>query len=207
MPPKRILEKGQRFGRLTVTEISKSNRNKVFWLCLCDCGNQKFIQSQQLTSGKTKSCGCYRKDVSRKNNTTHGESKKTKEYQTWISMKNRCLNPKDASYKKYGARGITVCKKWKNSYQNFLKDMGRAPTKFHSIDRIDSSKNYYPKNCRWATRKQQAQNTKRNYTITYNNETLCLSEWARRLEINPSTLRYRLKNWSIKKALTTQKSF
>ena len=96
---------------------------------------------------------------------THGEVRaidgrrvSTPEYRSWQMMKNRCHNPKARDYAYYGGRGISVCKRWRESYEAFLADMGRRPSALHTLDRIKGSKNYTPGNCRWATRQEQARN-------------------------------------------------
>lgn len=121
-------------------------------------------------------------------------------YKTWQAMIQRCTNPNFTTYYHYGAKGITVYKHW-TKFENFLADMGERPLGT-TIDRIDNKKGYAPRNCRWATYKEQGQNQKRNRLITFRGEVHCLSEWARRLGINASTLDTRLKKWPIEKALT-----
>jgi len=120
-------------------------------------------------------------------------------------MKNRTTNSNNKSFHRYGGRGIKVCNRWSKSFENFIKDMGQRPTKNHSIDRIDNDGNYTPVNCRWATKKEQSNNTKTNRFITFNHETKTIAEWARKLNINYVTLLRRLSNlnWSIEKSLTT----
>jgi hypothetical protein len=121
-------------------------------------------------------------------------------------MINRCNNVNVNCYEEYGGRGISVCDQWKKSYTSFLKDMGRKPTAKHSIDRIDSNANYTPENCRWATPKQQARNTRRNRMITYNGETRCLAEWAEILGFNYSMVSIRVyRGWTFERAITTPK--
>lgn len=106
-------------------------------------------------------------------------------------------------YKDYGGRGVKVCDRWKNSFGDFLQDMGERPDNM-SIDRIENSKGYKPENCRWATKEEQMQNVRTNRNITFNGETLCLTAWARKLGITHSSLQGRLKRgWSLEKTLTT----
>ena len=150
---------GQRFGKLIVISFSYIRKGKAYWLCICDCkkGKVVIVRGTNLRMGHPKSCGwCggYPGAV------RHGDCVrgKTKEYQAWSDMLQRCYNPNCKDYKNYGGRGITVCDRWLHSYENFLKDMGRAPGKGYSIDRINNNGNYDPGNCRWATSSQQNSN-------------------------------------------------
>jgi len=129
----------------------------------------------------------------------------TKLYKTFVRIKCRCYNIKDKRYKDYGGRGITVCDEWRNSFEQFAKDMGEPPTKKHSIDRIDNNKGYSKENCRWATPKQQANNTRLTTFITYKNETKSLSEWTKISKLRKGTIITRLRRgWTIEKALFTK---
>lgn len=176
---------GYRFNNLTVIEFLGSNevsgRKRISWLCRCDCGKTIPVDSGKINY--TESCGCKTGDLISKFKTTHGATK-TAEYKSWSHMKSRCYNPKDAKYKNYGERGITVCDRWLKSFEQFLSDMGKKPTKNHSIDRIDNNGNYELKNCRWGTSIEQMNNTTRNKFITFNGETLTVSLWAVKLGWN-----------------------
>lgn len=154
---------GLRFGHWTVISYAGRNKNGfTLWLCQCDCGTKKEVCGYTLRDGSSQSCGCSRNERL-KNSGWHGEShihpngKGTKEYQAWKGMIERCtvMKPKN---KYYCGRGISVCKKWLNSYPAFLADVGRAPTSSHSLDRIDVNGNYEPGNVRWATPFQQVHN-------------------------------------------------
>lgn len=175
------------------------------WLCACDCGVQKEIDSNVLRQGDTLSCGCYRSEMKsrmiREIRTTHGRSRSSI-YSIWCKMRERCKNPKESSFSRYGGRGISVCERWDSSFENFLSDVGERP-KGKTLDRIDNSGNYEPSNCRWATPKEQAWNTRRNRYFEADGETLILSEWAKRLGTSTDTIDLRLKaGWPVEQALT-----
>lgn len=123
-------------------------------------------------------------------------------YGRWRRMIQRCSDPNADDYIHYGARGIKVCERWQ-SFANFLADMGEPPTG-HSLDRINPSGDYSPDNCRWVTQSVQMRNTRATRYISFGAKTQCLSDWAAELGIDTSTLRYRLQNWPIEKALSAQ---
>jgi hypothetical protein len=154
----------EQFGRLTALKpISKIN-GAYIWLCHCSCGIEVEVCSGSLKSGRTSSCGCLQKELARELHTKHGFSH-TPEYNAWINMKLRCTSPKCKYYKDYGGRGIQVCERWRESFENFLSDMGKKPSPELSIDRINNDGNYEPGNCRWATKIEQTNNRKRKLRI------------------------------------------
>lgn len=192
---------GKVFDRLTVVEELKerNKQGRYLYRCKCVCGNEVISADNNLTSGDTKSCGC--KNI--ENITKHGMAN-SPEYKTWTRIKQRCLNPKNTSYKYYGAKGITVANEWVQSFDTFLKDMGRRPSDAYSIDRIDNTKGYSKENCRWATREIQDNNTSRNILLTYKGVTMNVTQWAKKLGMKPHSLQSRLYlGWSIERALTT----
>lgn len=162
---------GQKFGRLTVIEPTEKRKGGIVWKCVCDCGNKREVSAGILRSGRAISCGCWR----RKRTVKHGCSRLgfvTPEYRTWYSMKRRCLNSNNKFYKYYGGRGIIVCDRWLNSFENFLEDMGERPNPELSIDRINNDGNYEPNNCRWATQKEQMAHIRRlKWFIAFNKKT------------------------------------
>jgi len=120
-------------------------------------------------------------------------------------MWQRCTTPENPNYARYGGRGIRVCERWKK-FENFFADMGKRPSPKHSIERKDNDGDYTPKNCVWATREEQANNTRRNRYLTHNGETLTLEAWAKRLGLSSSTLSHRLtKGWPLEEVLTTKR--
>lgn len=182
---------GQVFGRLTVLELlpeRSANGSKV-WKCRCSCGKYHAAQACNLNFGQTNSCGCLKEQT--KSNFRHGGCG-TREYAIWKGLTKRCYNPKAVHYHNYGGRGIKVCSRWRNSFENFLADMGKCP-KGKSIDRFpDKDGDYKPSNCRWATHTEQARNRRNNFLIEYRGETKCLQEWAEIFGLKSMLLRRRL---------------
>lgn len=150
--------RGKEFGRLTALEaVGRTPWRNILWRCACTCGEEVVVAAGSLKGKKTESCGCLHREVTGNRARTHGGST-TPEYRVWESMKARCYIPSSTSYPWYGARGITVCDRWKNSFENFLADMGRRPSEKHTIERKDNDGNYTPLNCVWATWSEQRRN-------------------------------------------------
>ncbi len=147
----------KRFGRLIVKSFSKRINGKLYWNCLCDCGNEKVVFQSCLLTGGTSSCGCLKG----RRGTTHGGSY-SYTYKAWRNMRKRCLQPNFKYYYNYGGRGITITEKWlgKDGYTTFLSDMGERPDGL-TLERMNNDGNYEPSNCKWATMKEQ-QNNRRN---------------------------------------------
>jgi len=199
MPAKPIDLIGQTFARWTVLAYL----GRSYWLCKCSCGTEKRVFSGNLVNGKTLSCGCLRDEVLTATRTTHGKTG-TPEYKVWAGMKRRCQNKNEQAYARYGARGVTVCERWSNSFECFLEDMGERPSDQHSIDRIDNNKGYEPGNCRWIANPEQARNKTNNHLVTYQGITRTLAEWAQITGIGRATIEWRINSgWTTERTLTT----
>lgn len=156
---------GQRFGRLTVIkDVGRSSEGTVLWRCQCDCGTKITVRSSALKSNHTNSCGCLHREIASRQNLKHGhgrDDRNTGTYRSWMAMNARCRNPNSTHYEYYGGCGVTICEHWRE-YGNFLADLGERPEGL-TLDRIKSEGNYEPGNCRWVTRKEQAQNRRKKY--------------------------------------------
>lgn len=199
---------GQKFGKLNVLKfnnINCKNRHAV-WLCRCDCGSEILVESSRLTSGNTKSCGCLKAELNKSRALKHGHYNE-RLYKIWFDMKRRCYNNNRKAYKYYGAKGITVCKEWLNSYNNFHNwALSHGYNNNLTLERIDFNGNYCPENCKWIPQSEQTQNSSHNHFITFNNKTLTISQWSKEIGIAPKTIRERLnKGWNIKKVLSSQR--
>lgn len=196
---------GHRYGRWTVIEEVGRKHGGATWLARCDCGNEKVVKGNCLRTGSSKSCGCLNVEVHRRvcieRNTKHGLTN-TKAFSAWVNIRQRCENKSTPAYKKYGAKGIKVCERW-HSFESFLADMGEPPSLLHTIDRIDSSGDYEPKNCRWATQKEQQNNRSSNRVIRAFGKDQTLQQWSEELSIARKTITGRLRlGWPVEKALT-----
>jgi len=193
---------GKRYGRwLTIEEGLKDKRGLRTMKCVCDCGTIRDVPLSRLRFGSSQSCGCINIEIHTERLTSHNMCY-TPEYKTWESMKRRCTMPSQDRFKNYGGRGITVCDRWFNSFENFFEDMGIKPDRY-SIERIDNDGNYEPSNCKWIPLNEQQSNTTQNHLLTFQGITKTLSKWAKDVGLKQPTLRRRLKNgWSIERALT-----
>jgi len=203
---------GKRFGRLVAIEFKPKRDSKgkrlSYWLCQCDCGNTKEIQTTALIQGVTNSCGCIRREGPHR---THG-MKDERIYSIWQNMKTRCHDENVSVYKYYGGRGINYCEEWENfinfkndMYEGYLKHVEEFGEKNTSIDRINVNGNYEPSNCKWATCKEQGRNQRRNKRYLINNEKLTAIEISEEYGIPSSTIISRIKtNKPVKEIINTE---
>lgn len=195
---------GYKVGILTVIGEPKqrrSSRRREF-ICLCECGNQTIVSQANLIGKRVKSCGCYHPNAGTHQRTVGGCHDAT--YLSWRGAKERCENPNHMSYRHYGGRGIQMCDRWRYSFEAFLEDMGERPGSEYTIERNDTNGHYEPSNCRWATRTEQARNTRSNPRYEFDGKVLTLPEWAEITNISVGTLRMRLRRGvTIGEALTT----
>jgi hypothetical protein len=199
---------GERFGRLVITRFIRVDKNwNYIWECKCDCGNIINVRYNNLLNGSTKSCGCLKREKTIERSTKHGlsggQGNYTRLYRIWLNMRRRCNNRRDQDYPYYGGRGIKVCKEWDNyaAFHDWAMKNGYAD--HLTLDRINNNGDYCPENCRWATRKEQARNTRQNHFITFNGKTMTIAEWAEYLGVSSTVLRTRLyRGWPIERALT-----
>lgn len=208
-----ILSGKTRFGKLTVlgdapSKVSPSGYSARCAFVRCDCGVTKTVRTGDLKHGYATSCGCEQRRLlgiaSRERQLRHGQSGRTDEYVCWTSMKQRCNNPNAQGYENYGGRGISVCERWNDSFEQFFADMGTKPTKRHSIERIDVNGNYEPSNCKWANHTEQSNNRKSNVVLTIDGVSRTAVEWARHAGIPDHLIYLRLRaGWSHKQCVET----
>ena len=193
---------GQKFNKLLVLKQVRKNKGKTYWLCKCDCGKETIVEGYKLKTGHIRSCGCLQREINIKRLTTHNLSK-SKLYEIWCAIKNRCLNKNLKTYKNYGGRGITVCQEWLNDFKTFYDwAINNGYSDGLTIDRINNDGNYEPDNCRWASRKTQANNRRTCKTFTYNGVTKNYKQWCEFLKINYKTFYSRIsRGWKIETAL------
>lgn len=195
---------GDKFGRWTIIDFD-DNKKKV--ICKCDCGKIKSVWKNNLTTGKTLSCGCLISETTAKRNYKHGGTK-TRLYNVWSNMKGRCYDPHDTRYQNYGARGITVCDEWMNfaNFREWAMMTGyKNDAKYGecTLERINVNGNYYPDNCRWATIKEQNFNRSSNKILEYKGKKQTLTEWEHEIGCNSYVIGNRLrKGWTVEEALS-----
>lgn len=164
--PKLVPLYGKQFGEWTVISQNPVVKNRrTFWACRCSCGQEKLVQSVNLRSEGSTNCGCKRQEALMSANLRHGYARRgdiKPEHQIWRTMRQRCSNPRDPKYPVYGGRGIQVCDRWKNSFSNFIADMGPRPSPKYSIHRLDNDGHYELGNCKWATAEEQTQGRGKN---------------------------------------------
>lgn len=182
---------GMVFGRLTVLKKDEVLSTNVYtkWLCKCKCGRVVSVLWGNLAKkGHTTSCGCFNKEST----TKHGQCG-TSEYVSWQHMLRRCDTEGESGYDRYGGKGVKVCKRWIHSFSNFYKDMGPKPSSSHTIDRYPDKKgDYEPSNCRWATKKEQAQNISSNVWFENNGVEMVLADWAKEFGVRPRSIKYHI---------------
>jgi len=194
-PPKENII-GKVFNRLTVIRYAGYKRGQHSWECLCECGKITTITSCDLKSGHTKSCGCLHTEELIKRCTTHNQSKKgavSAEYTTWLNMKARCYYESHEYFYNYGGRGIKVCGRWLEGFDNFYADMGKRPSELHTLERKDNDKDYTPDNCVWELMEVQNRNKRTNVFLEYNDERMIISDWTRKLGCGSNFIGYWLK--------------
>lgn len=203
---------GQKYNMLTALRVSRESDTRVWWWCRCECGVEKEISGCNL--GRTLSCGCVKPQANSDAHRTHGRSG-TSEFRIWTHMIQRCTNPKNAAYKRYGGRGISVCRRWSGSFEAFVEDMGLRPTGDHSLDRMRVNDGYDcgkcedcqfrggTANCRWATASEQGGNRRNNVYIEHDGRRMTATEWARETGLKFYTIQARIQaGWTVSDALT-----
>ncbi len=195
-------------GRLAIIQIMRKKGKRTIAVCQCSCGVVKNIPLLHIKSGAIKSCGCLRKETSRETgirNRKHGQAgpcKRGATYRSWETMKARCFNKNDSSYYLYGNRGITVCGRWVNSFENFLADMGER-LRNTTIDRKDTNGDYTPENCRWAKPKVQQRNKRNNRIVLYQGVKMPLVVLSEKTGVPYQRLHERIvrRGWSVEDAV------
>lgn len=197
----------QKFNMLTAIEIvGKAKKGEMIWKCRCDCGNYTEVIGTKLKHGEIKSCGCLRKVTGEANSSFKHGLHNTRMYRIWTSMKRRCYDASDTfHYSSYGGRGITVCEEWQHDFQAFYDwSMSHGYADELTIDRIDNDGNYEPSNCRWTTKKEQADNRRNTIHITVNGVTKNSTDWARTLGVGRSTIGRHIKKGDIEEYISSR---
>lgn len=184
---------GQRFGKLVALERADHPSTRAHWRCRCDCGNEATKNSKYLLCGDTRSCGCDQRAMRAAGNQRYGRLPKSypREYSIWRSVKSRCCTKSSAGYEHYGAKGITICDRWRDDFAAFLADMGPCPDGL-TIDRRDPAGHYTPDNCRWATWAVQAANKQNTIRVTFRGESMTLPAVVAASGVNYHSLHHRI---------------
>ena len=178
---------GMVFGEWTVLRFDERPGGRTKWVCRCTCGVERAVAGIHLVRGASRSCGCFRPKLKRK-------ARDHPLYKTYWNIVQRTENQNNASFHNYGGRGIKMCERWRKDFWSFVEDMGDKPTPMHTIEREDNDLGYEPRNCKWASRKQQMRNMRRNRMVTFNGCRMTLVEASELSGVNYGTAKYRLDN-------------
>lgn len=192
---------GNKYGMLTALKRAENtDAGRARWECVCECGKHVVVTASNLRAGNVKSCGCLRENRLK----THGEEG-SRLNRIWKRMKSRCKNPNTKDFRNYGARGITVCKEWADSFEAFMDwAMANGYQDHLTIERKDTDGNYCPENCCWITKAEQSRNRRGLHHITANGETHTIAEWERITGIQNQTIQKRIRDgWSEEAAVLT----
>jgi hypothetical protein len=189
--PTAIDATGERHNRLTALRRVANKGSQPRWIFRCECGTEVEASIGAVRSGAIKSCGCLIGEANRRRLLKHGY-KGTPTYLSWQNAKGRCFNPRNKRYPDYGGRGITMCQRWRDSFEAFLEDMGERPAGT-SIDRYpDNDGNYEPGNCRWARKGQQNGNVRGRTRVAHDGQTYSIKEFAALMNVDFANLYYRI---------------
>lgn len=204
-----------RFGRRVVVGYEPPRHGRTVRVIMkCDCGNVSPSELRDILADKSQQC--QKCAVTSSLDNLHAQTRaanqlkdrsadhtKQPEYICWAAMRSRCNNPNNPAFDRYGGAGITICPEW-DDFQVFLRDMGRRPSKDHTIERKEGHKGYTPENCIWADWDTQQNNRKNNVVLEFGGRRQTVAQWARELGIGDTTVRMRLDaGWTVERALTT----
>lgn len=198
---------GQKFGRLTAV-LPEMKKDRVYWVCKCDCGNSTLVSASNLTTGQVRSCGCLKREfasaVASARNKTHGMFG-SRLYKIWSGMVCRCENAKHPYYNRYGGRGIHICDEWRSNNSAFFDwALNNGYRDGLAIDRIDNDGDYEPGNCRFVSARQQQLNRSSNKVVSVGGLNLPITEMCEVLNMSYPTVAGRIKRgWSVLDAITT----
>lgn len=190
---------GKKYNRLTIVSSEPNKNGHTMCKSVCECGEYKICRLSAILANNTLSCGCLNTETRKALCKSHiipgvkDENGNTStEYRTYQHMKGRCYNPKNAKYKNYGARGIIICDRWLSSFQSFLADMGKKPSQYHSIERIDVNGHYEPGNCIWATKEVQNGNKTNSVHLIFKGELIHQAALAKIVGVCPHSIEYHI---------------